>query len=129
MISSGVIKDLPISSGGRAEDQRITERSKGAPKTTTSNPSRMILTDAKARDREVARKGIARLEKQVLQYIGVYISKDLVDIALVKKCKTMDIPALNTAMGNIQKSLQRYVGFENIDYDYCNKIESLMDKA
>ena len=41
----------------------------------------------------------------------------------------MDIPALNTAMGNIQKSLQRYVGFEDIDYDYCDKIESLMDKA
>ena len=32
-------------------------------------------------------------------------------------------------MGNIQKSLQRYVGFEDIDVDYCNKIENLMDKA
>ena len=32
-------------------------------------------------------------------------------------------------MGNIQKSLQRYIGFEDIDIDYCNKIENLMDKA
>ena len=89
----------------------------------------MLLTNAKAREQEVVRKGIDRLEKQVLQYIGVFISKDLVDIALVKKCKTTDIPALNIAVGNVQKSFQRYVGFEHIDFDYCNRIENLMDKV
>ena len=84
-----------------------------------------MLTDAKAREPEVIRKEIDRLEKQILQYIGVYVSKDQVDIALIKKCKTTAIPALNTAMGNIQKSLQRYVGFVGIDPDYCDKIENL----
>ena len=29
----------------------------------------------------------------------------------------------------MQKSLQRYVRFEDADIDYCNKIENLMDKA
>ena len=75
------------------------------------------------------KKGIDRLEKQVLQYIGVFISKDLVDITLVKKCQTTDIPALNIAVGKMQKSLKRYVGFEDIDVNNCNKIENLMDKA
>ena len=32
-------------------------------------------------------------------------------------------------MGNIPKALQRYVGFEGIDLDYCDKIKDLMDKA
>ena len=82
----------------------------------------MLLTNAKAREQEVVRKGIDRLEKQVLQYIGVFISKDLVDIALVKKCKTTDNPDLNLAMGNIQKALQRYVGFDGMDPDYCDSI-------
>ena len=48
--------------------------------TTVPCPSRILLTDAKARKQEVVRKGIDRLKKQILQYI----SKDLVDIALVK---------------------------------------------
>ena len=125
MTSRGVTKDPPISSEGKIEHQR----SNGICRTTVSNPSRMLLIDAKAREREVVRKGMDRLEKQVLQYIGVFIFKDLVDIALVKKCKTTDIPALNIAVRNIQKSLLRYVGFKDIDFDYCNKIENLMDKA
>ena len=63
VISRGVIKNLLISNGGRVEDLRIAERSNGAAKTTASNPSRMLLTGAKAREREVVRKGIDRLEK------------------------------------------------------------------
>ena len=59
----------------------------------------------------------------------MYISKDQIDIALIKKCKTTDIPALNSAMGNIQKALQRYVGFNGMDPVYCDRIEELMDKA
>ena len=60
------------------------------------------------------RKGIDRLEMQIKQYINVYVSKDQVDIALIKKCKTTEVPALNSAMGNIQKALQKYVGFDGI---------------
>ena len=48
------------------------------------------------------------------QYISVYVPKDQVDIALVKKCKTTDVPALNAEVGNIQKALQRYVGYDGM---------------
>ena len=89
----------------------------------------MLLTDAKSREREVISKGIDRLEKQILQYIGVYISKDQEDIGHIKMCKFTDILALNTAMGNIQKSLQRYVGFYGLAPDYCDEIENLMNSA
>ena len=37
--------------------------------------------------------------------------------------------ALNSAMGNIQKTLQRYVGFDGIDPAYCDRIEELMDRT
>ena len=56
MISRGMIKDLLISSGGKTEYQRIMERSNGALRNTISNPSKMLLTDAKARERKVVRK-------------------------------------------------------------------------
>ena len=61
------------------------------------------------------KKGIERLEKQILQYINVYISRDQINIALIKKCKTTDIPAVNSAIGYIQKALQKYVGFSGMD--------------
>ena len=64
-----------------------------------------------------------------MQYVKVYVSKDQIDIALIKKCKTTDVPALSSAMGNIQKSLQRYVGFDGMDPEYCDRIEDLMDRA
>ena len=41
-------KNLQTSSETRTEDQRKTERSNGASETTIPNPSRMLLTDAKA---------------------------------------------------------------------------------
>ena len=75
------------------------------------------------------RKEIERFEKQILQYINVYISKDQINIALVKKCKTIDIPAVNSAIGNIQKALQRYVGSSGMDPEYCDLIRELMDEA
>ena len=71
--------------------------------------SRMVLGEVKAREREIVRKGIDRLELQIKQYTSVYVSKDQVDIALIKKCKTTGIQASNSAMENIQKTLQRYV--------------------
>ena len=74
-------------------------------------------------------KGIERLEKQILQYPNIYISKDQINIALVKKCKTTDIPALNSAIANIQKALQKYVGFSGMDPEYCDWIGELLDEA
>ena len=68
------------------------------------------------------KKGIERLEKQILQYINIYIYRDQINIVLVKKCKTTDIPAVNSAIGNIQKVLQKYVGFSRMDLEYCDRI-------
>ena len=65
-------------------------------------------------ERDIVRKGIERLEKQIFQLIGPTISKDQVDIALLKRCKTVDVPAVNSAIGNIQKALQKYVGFKGM---------------
>ena len=59
----------------------------------------------------------------------VYISQDQVNIALVKKCKITDVPAVNSAIGNIQKALQKYVGFNEMDSEYCDKIGEFMDRA
>ena len=66
------------------------------------------------------KKEIERLEKQILQYVNVYISRDQINIALVKKCKTTNVPAVNSAIGNIQKALQKYVGFSGMDPEYCD---------
>ena len=41
----------------------------------------------------------------------------------------MDVPAVNSAIGNMQKALQKYVGFTGIDSKYCDKIGEFMDKA
>ena len=45
-----------------------------------SEYSRMDLGEIKAKEREMVRKGIDRLEMQIKQYISVYVSKDQVDI-------------------------------------------------
>ena len=42
-----------------------------------------------------------------------------VDIALIKKCITVDIPCVPTAVGNIQKAVQKYVKFPGMDSEYC----------
>ena len=52
---------------------------------------RSAQRDARSREREIVRKGIERLEKQILQYINVYVPKDQIKIALIKKCKTTDM--------------------------------------
>ena len=58
--------DVPlISSKGKIEHQE----SNGICRTTGPCPSRILLADAKAREQEVVRKRIDRLEKQVLQFI------------------------------------------------------------
>ena len=86
-----------------------------------------------SREREIFKKGIERLEKHILQLIGVFISRNQVNIALLKKCKTVDVPTVNTAIENVQKALQKalqkYEGFSGMNSEYCDWIGELMDKA
>ena len=51
------------------------------------------------------------------------------DIALLKKSKTADIPVVNLAIGAFQRALQKYVSFNDIDFIYCEKIGEVMDDA
>ena len=44
------------------------------------------------------------MERQISQLIGAVISKDHVNIALLKKCKTVDVPAVNSAVHSINAS-------------------------
>ena len=81
------------------------------------------------RESEIVRKGIVRLEKQITQLLATNVPMDRSDIALINKLKVVDVPSLNNAVGDIQKSLQRYVNFSGIDYEYCETISDLMDKA
>ena len=41
----------------------------------------------------------------------------------------MDVPAVNSAIGNIQKAQQKYVGFKGMHSSYCDTIDNLMDRA
>ena len=66
---------------------------------------------------------------QILQLIHVFISQDQVNITLLKKCKTVDVPAVNSAIGNVQKAQQKYLGFSGMDSEYFDWLEELMDKA
>ena len=67
------------------------------------------------------------MEKQISQLISVFISQEQVDIALLKKWKTVDVPAVNTAIGNVQRALQKYVGFEGKESEFCDEV--VMDRA
>ena len=49
------------------------------------NQNRSTKTDVSSREREIVRKGIERLEKQILQYINVDISKDQINISIDQK--------------------------------------------
>ena len=55
------------------------------------------------------------MQKQIYQLISVQVSLEHVDIALLKKCKTVDVPAVNAAIGNIQRALQKFVSLEGMD--------------
>ena len=58
-----------------------------------------------------------------------YLGIKLIYIALVKKCHITNVPVVNSAIGNIQKALQKYVGFNEMDSEYCDKIGEFMDRA
>ena len=51
------------------------------------------------------------------------------DISLIRKYKTVDIPCVHAAIGSIQKSLQKYVKFSEMDMQYCEAIDDLLDEA
>ena len=86
-------------------------------------------SESSRRECEIVRKGIERIEKQLRQLIRNEIRMDSVDISLIKKYKTVDIPSIQSAIGNIQKSLQRYVKFSGMDSRYCDEIDRLLDEA
>ena len=81
------------------------------------------------RECEIVRKGIERTEKQLKQLILINTHKEPVDISLIKKYKTVDVPCVHSAIGNIQKSLQRYVKLSGMDSGYCDQINDLLDEA
>ena len=111
----------------------LQERINSSLRCSTYNSSNRGVENAqlenKCREQDIVKKGMERIEKEIAQYTQVKISRDKVDIALVKKCKMTDIPAVNVAIANIQRALQKYVGFKNIDLLYCDKIGEVMDNA
>ena len=50
------------------------------------------------KEKEVVKKGNESMEKQISQLNSVFISQEQVDIALLKKCKTVNVPAVNSAI-------------------------------
>ena len=85
--------------------------------------------DTDSREHKIMRKGIERFEKQLVQLTKNKIIKEPLDIPLIKKCKTVDVPAVHTTVGHIQKALQSYVKFPGTDTEYCDYINDLMDRA
>ena len=56
------------------------------------------------RKRDVVHKGIELSEKLILQLISTKIPSDYVDIALIRKYNTIDLPALQSASKTCEKS-------------------------
>ena len=48
---------------------------------------------------------------------------------MIKKYKTVDVPTVHSALGSIQKSLQKYITFSGVEYDYCDEINEFLDYA
>ena len=65
----------------------------------------------------------------ILQLISTRIPSDYVDIALIRKCNTIDLPALQSASKTCEKSLLKYLSFPGVDNSYCDRISSLLDSA
>ena len=106
---------------------RLNETSVIQPHPGDASFSRMVeKNDTDSKEREIVRKGI---EKPIRQFTKSDIIEEPLDIPLIKKCKTVDVPSVHAAMGHIQKALQRYVKFPGTDTDYCDLINDLMDIA
>ena len=54
---------------------------------------------------------------------------DYIDIALIRKCNTIALPALQSASKTCEKSLLKYLSFPGVDNSYCDRISSLLDSA
>ena len=77
----------------------------------------------------MVRKGIDWSEKLILQLISTKIPSAYVDIALIRKCNTTDLPALQSASKTCEKSLLKYLSFPGVDNSCCDRISSLLDNA
>ena len=91
-------------------------------------------SETDSREQEIVTKEIERLEKQLLQFTRSKIVDEPLDIPLIKKCKTADVPSVHAAVGHTQKALQRYVKFsgtdtEHCDQNWCLRVEELYNKA
>ena len=85
------------------------------------------MDESSNQEREIVRKGIERMEKQLRQVLRFDLSKIGNDISLIKKLKTVDVPTVHTAVSSIQKSLQKYVKFAGMSLDYCTTMDELLD--
>ena len=65
----------------------------------------------------------------ILQLISIRIPSDYVDIALIRKCNTIDLPALQSASKTCEKSLLKYFSFPGVDNLYWDRISLLLDSA
>ena len=81
------------------------------------------------RECEIVKKGIQRTEKQLRRLVSKNLEMKHTDISLVRKYKTVDIPCVHAAIGSIQKSLQRYVKFPEMDTQYCETVDDLLNEA
>ena len=64
-----------------------------------------------------------------MQLISTRIPTDYVDISLIRKCNTIDLPALQSATKTCEKSLLKYLSFPGVDNSYCDRISALLDNA
>ena len=87
-----------------------------------SNTSGPVLGDHLnlVRERDVVYKGIERSEKLILQLISTRNPSDYVDIALIRKCNTINLPALQSASKTCEKSLLKYLSFPEVNDSYCD---------
>ena len=53
----------------------------------------------------------------------------LIYIALIRKCNTIDLHALQSASKTCEKSLLKYLSFPGIDNSYCDRISALLDSG
>ena len=81
------------------------------------------------REKDVVKKSIDRAKKQLEQVVSVELRMETLDISLIKKHKTIDVPAVHSTVGSIQKSLQKYVTFTGAEYEYCDEINEILDRA
>ena len=86
-------------------------------------------TESHIREREIVKKSIEHAKKQLKQILSVDLRMNPVDISFIKKYKTVDVPAVHSAMGSIQKSLQKHVTFSRVEYEYCDEKNEFLDYA